>query len=178
VVSSQSALQQFFQDGLDAAPLHTADLDKTVIPGWRQQRREKKDKKMLTKMFQKTLKRHFEDELEMPHRLRCIYSWANKAHQSNKIDSVLVEDEGGIVTSVVGRKRFVELHPKIAVSEFRQVQTVHFPHLDRVGPEYLHSFREDLLLHQGKGRQNRELLRDCALFFTAVCAIDFIVLLL
>lgn len=177
VGSAQDALRQLLQEALDAATLSAPDVDKNVKQGWRQRRREKNDKALLTKMFKKTLKHHFEDELEMPNRLRCIYAWANKAHQNNKLDSVLVQEEGGgMVTSVVGRKRYVELHPKISVHEFRQVQTIHFPQVDRAGHEFLCGFREDMLMHQGKGRQNQELLRDCSLFFTALCAIDFIIL--
>lgn len=189
LVPAQRALPQLLQEALDAVPLHTSaaavfggeenlvDRNVTKTAGWWQRRQQKSEKKRWTKLFQKTLRKHFVDELEMSHRLRCIYAWANKAHQNNKIDSVLVEEnDGGIVTGVVGRKRYVELQPKIAVTEFRPVQSLHFPQLDRVGQEYLHSLREDLLIQQGKGRQNRELLRDSSLFFTAVCVIDYIVL--
>jgi hypothetical protein len=102
------------------------------------------------------LKHHFENELEMPHRLRCIYGWANKQHQDNKMDSILVHEEGGgVVTSVVGRKRYVELHPKIALNEFREVQGIHFQQLDRIGQECLSSFREDLWIQYTEGKDDR-----------------------
>jgi hypothetical protein len=143
-------------------------------PGWRQRRREKREKKRLQRMFAKTLKRHFTDEVEMPHRLRCIYAWANKAHQENKIDSVMVDETGG---GWSGRQRYVELHPKISLDEFREVQKVHFTHLDRVGAEIIKSFREDLWVLQGKKRTNKELMRDCAMFLTAVCIIDYIIII-
>lgn len=85
--------------------------------GWRQKRRETNAKKRLLKMFRATLKNYFDDELEMPHRLRCIYAWANKKHQDNKVDSVLVDaDSGG--GSWSGKQRHVELHPKITLNEF------------------------------------------------------------
>ena len=137
-------------------------------PGWRQRRREAKQKRILTKMFRRTLKAHFLDEVEMPHRLRCIYAWANKEHQDNKIDSVLVDEVGW-----TGRKRYVELHPKIRLEEFREVQQEHFTHLDRVGTEFIKSFREELWIAQGKGRNRKQLIRDCALFMVVVCLIDY-----
>lgn len=160
-------------------------------------RRDKRKNHRLIKDFDKTLQQHFENELELPHRLRCIYSWANKGHQSNKVDSVLVEEDGGgIATGVMGRKRYVELHPKISLDEFRevsnaltnnhahsptphvhnQVQSIHLPEIDEPAVEYLKSYRNDLLVKQGKGRQNRELLRDCSMFFAGVCAVDFVIL--
>ena len=112
-------------------------------------------------------------EVEMPHRLRCIYAWANKGHQDNKIQSVVVDE-----IAWTGRKRYVELPPKISLPEFRQVQQEHFTHLDRVAAEYLKSFREDLWIRQGKGRQRAELYRDCALFMAVVCGIDYIIITL
>jgi len=135
---------------------------------WRQRRRERKEVKKLTKMFQNSLKNHFLDEVELPHRLRCSYAWANKRHQGNRLDSVLVDDAGWS-----GRKRYVELHPKIALAEFREVQSEHLPHLDRVAEEFVRSFRNDLWIQQGKLRNRRVLLRDCTLFLTVVCAIDY-----
>jgi len=68
------------------------------------------------------------------------------------------------------------LPPKISLAEFRQVQAIHFPQLDCVGSELLESFRDDLLVEQGKGRQRRELLRDGALFFTGLCVLDYVIL--
>jgi hypothetical protein len=140
----------------------------------------------------KTLQHHFADELEMSNRMRCIYAWANKAHQNNKVDSILVDANlsssstsrgGGVVggnigATLMGRQRYVELHPKIALDEFREVQEIHFPQLNRVGSEFLSGLRDELLVHQGKGRQNRELQRDCAIFFTVVCILDYIILFL
>jgi hypothetical protein len=176
----RTALSTLMQETLDAypvrAPLPAPDAtrpDDIPRPGWRQRRREKKAKKKLTKMFQKTLKKHFDDEVEMAHRLRCIYAWAEKAHQENKISSIQVEEMGWS-----GRQRHVELNPKISFSEFLEVQQVHFTHLDRIGAEYLKSFREDLWVAQGKGRQNRELQRDCGIFLSVVCLIDFVVIAL
>jgi len=141
--------------------------------GWRQRRREKKEKKRLTKMFDRTLANHFDVEVETPHRLRCVYAWAEKAHQDGKVDSVLV-DSGG----TIGRKRYVELQPKISLAEFQEVQGEHFAHIDRAGEELLSSFREDLLVHQGKGRQNRELRRDVFFFIAGVSLIDYGILML
>jgi hypothetical protein len=192
VVPVRKALAELMQEALEkpsawASPEQWLSSD-AVPTGWRQRRREKKHKKRLIKTFQKTLKSHFEVELEMPHRLRCIYAWANKAHQNNKVDSVLVDNAGHAAAVdaenkdqtekgswLTGRKRYVELHPKIALSEFREVQKEHLLHLDGVATEYLNSFRDDLLVQQGKGRENQELLRDCAAFFTVVCVIDYLV---
>jgi hypothetical protein len=176
----RTALSTLMQETLDAypvrAPLPAPDAtrpDEVPRPGWRQRRREAKAKKKLVRMFQKTLKTHFDDEVEMAHRLRCIYAWAEKAHQDNKISSVQVEEMGWS-----GRQRHVELNPKISFSEFLEVQQVHFTHLDRIAAEYLKSFREDLWVAQGKGRQNRELQRDCGIFLSVVCLIDYVVIAL
>lgn len=176
----RTALSTLMQETLDAypvrAPLPAPDAtrpDEVPRPGWRQRRREAKAKKKLTRMFQKTLQKHFDDEVEMAHRLRCIYAWAEKAHQENKISSIQVEEMGWS-----GRQRHVELNPKISFSEFLEVQQVHFTHLDRIGAEYLKSFREDLWVAQGKGRQNRELQRDCGIFLAVVCLIDYVVIAL
>jgi hypothetical protein len=76
---------------------------------------------------------------------------------------------------MMGRKRYVELPPRISLPEFRQVQTIHFPQLDNVGGEILRAFRDDLWIAQGKRRQNRELAWDCAMFFTGVCIADYII---
>jgi len=171
VTPAQTAMQTVLQEALDASPVGFAEP-----VGWRQRRRETKDKKRLTKQFQKAVTRHFDQDLQQPHRLRCIYAWANKAHQDNKIDSVLVEDEGGVTTTIAGRKRYVELQPKISLPQFREVQSIHFPQLDRVASELLESFRDDLLVYQGKGRQRKELLFDCTLFFTGLCVLDFVIL--
>ena len=142
---------------------------------WRNRRQELKARKELTKTFQATLARHFRDQVETPHRLRCIYAWADKSHQNNKIDSIIVDgsDEWGAASSIVGRKRYVELLPKISYPEFRKEQARHFPHLDKIGEEVAMSFKEDLWVLQGKRRQNRELRRDSMLFLLGVSLVDF-----
>lgn len=168
------ALQKLLQEAIQAHPVTlppSADANVPVPSSWRQRRREAKAQRQLTKMFAKTVKNHFQDEVEMAHRLRCIYQWANKSHQDNAIKSVLVDE-----IAWTGRKRYVELPPKISLAEFREVQREHFTHLDRVASEYLKSFREDLWIIQGKGRQRAELYRDCALFMAAVCGVDYVIL--
>jgi hypothetical protein len=172
---AQAALQTLFEEILDNPPLLLSEDGEEMVPapkGWRQRRKEAGTKKTLVKMFQNACKNHFEDEVEINHRLRCIYAWANKEHQDNKLDSVLV-DEGW-----TGRKRYVELAPKISLPEFREVQEEHFTHLDRMGEEILKSTREDLWVMQGKGRQNRELLRDCISFLAVVSLVDYVILTL
>ena len=193
VACVQSATKTLFQEALDASPVRGLEVENPTTtataseendgsrkkgttppkPGWRQRRREAKAKKRLTKLFQLADKTHFEDEVEMPHRLRCIYAWAEKAHQNNKLDSVLIEASGWS-----GRKRYVELQPKISLSEFREVQQVHFTHLDRIGWEITKSFRENLWVDQGTGRQNAELKRECAGFLLAVSVIDYVIIIL
>ena len=122
-------------------------------------------------MLDKAILKHFDDEVETPHRLRCIYAWAEKAHQDNKLQSIMVDAEGWS-----DRKRYVELSPKISLAEFREVQQEHFTHLDRIGTEILKSYREDLWVLQGKGRERKELIRDSALFMTAVSVADYLIL--
>jgi hypothetical protein len=143
---------------------------------WRNRRKELKARKILTKTFQSTLDRHFRDQVELPHRLRCIYAWAEKSHQDNKLDSILVDASeewgAGAASAVMGRKRYVELEPKISYSEFRELQQRHFAHLDKIGEEFVTSFKEDIWLLQGKKRQNKELKRDCFLFLLGVSLID------
>lgn len=152
---------------------HPSSISTTKL-SWRNRRTELAARKLLTKTFAATLTRHFRDQVETPHRLRCIYAWAEKAHQDNKIDSILVDasEEWGAASSIVGRKRYVELEPKISYQEFRDVQKKHFPQLDSIGEEIMMSFKEDLWVLQGKGRQNAELKRDCFLFLAAVSLID------
>lgn len=177
VTPVQVALNSLFQDALEVAPAREplAPIGTVSTPeqatGWRQRRKEKKVKKLLLKMFQNSTKNHFLDEVEINHRLRCIYAWAEKEHQNNKLDSVLV-DEGW-----TGRKRYVELSPKISLAEFREVQKEHFTHLDRIGKEILKSFREDLWVQQGKGRERAELIRDCLAFLTVVSIADYFILM-
>lgn len=167
------ALESLLAEALEAHPVgRTALMADGAVPtkmGWRQRRQETRHKRQLTKMFTKTVKQHFVTEVEMPHRLRCIYAWANKGHQDNAIRSVMVDE----IAWTAGRKRYVELPPKISLPEFREVQKEHFTHLDRVATEYLHSFREDLWILQGNKRQRAELIRDCALFMAVVCGVDY-----
>lgn len=172
----QAALVDLFQDALDAypvrAPLMESGSEVPVPKGRRQRRKEAKIKKQLLKLFQKTCKNHFDDEAEINHRLRCIYAWAEKAHQDNKLDSVLVD------AGWSGRQRYVELSPKISLPEFREVQQVHFTHFDRMGAEILSSFREDLWVWQGKGRQDQTLMRESLLFLGVVSAIDIMIVMM
>ena len=184
VTPVQMALKTLFQEALEASPVRkplppllvgnattAPSLEEKSPQGWRQRRQEKTIKKVLQKMFEKTTQNHFQDEVEINHRLRCIYAWAEKEHQNNKLDSVLI-DEGW-----TGRKRYVELSPKISLSEFREVQQEHFTHLDRIGKEFLKSFREDLWVQQGKGRERAELIRDCLAFLTVVSIADYLILM-
>lgn len=183
------ALPTFFVEAVEAHPVTlplspfpigtaTSDSSSTLSLesnlGWRQKRREKKSKNNLLKLFSKTLERHFELEAEAPHRLRCIYAWAEKSHQKNKIESVLLDTGADNTVSIVvgGKKRYVELHPKISYSEFLIEQRDHFKQLDQVGQEILGSFKEDLHVQQGKGRQNAELRREMGIFFALVVIAD------
>ncbi|KAL3807457.1 hypothetical protein ACHAXA_002717 [Cyclostephanos tholiformis] len=152
-----------------------AALNSKKSLSWRDRRRELKARKAFTNTLQTTLKRHFRDQVEAPHRLRCIYAWADKSHQNNKLDSIVVDssDDWGAASSIMGRKRFVELLPKISYPEFRNVQARHFPHLDKIGEEIAMSFKEDLWVLQGKRRQNKELRRDSFLFLFGISLVDF-----
>jgi hypothetical protein len=171
----QSSLRRLLEEAVEAhpvrVPLAAAMSEEALkVPTGRSARRkETKVKKALLKMFQGTLNKHFEDEIEMPQRLRCIYAWAEKAHQDNKIDNVMID------TGMGGRKRYVELAPKISLAEFREVQKIHFTQLDRIGEEFIKSFRDDLHVTQGKGRQRTELYQQGAAFFTTVCIIDTLI---
>lgn len=160
-------------------PSSVANVNKKKL-SWRNRRKELKARKALVKTFQATLERHFRDQVETPHRLRCIYAWADKSDQDNKLDSILVDasEEWGAASSLVGRKRYVELEPKISYPEFRKEQARHFPHLDKIGEEIAMSFKEDLWVVQGKGRQNKELRRDCFLFVLAISLVDAAIIML
>ena len=140
---------------------------------WRKRRQQINHYKTLKKIFAKTLQNHFDLEVETPHRLRCIYAWAEKSHQDNKMDSILVEND-----SITGKKRYVELSPKISYSEFRVEQERHFSHLDRIGQEFMGSFREDVLVLQGGKRQNKQLRREVFWFFGIVTVADLGILAL
>ena len=166
----------WFLGGDDTSSLNNKSSKSSIVNkiSWRNRRTELAARKQLTKIFSSTLARHFRDQVETPHRLRCIYAWAEKSHQNNKIDSILVDasEEWGAASSIVGRKRYVELEPKISYDEFRDVQRKHFPQLDAMGEEIIVSFKEDLWVAQGKMRQNAELRRDCFLFLAMVSLID------
>ncbi len=153
---------------------NNSELNSSKKISWRNRRKELKARNELTKTFQATLARHFRDQAEMPHRLRCIYAWADKLHQNNKIDSIIVDgsDDWGAASSIVGRKRYVELLPKISYPEFRKEQARHFPQLDKIGEEIAVSFKEDLWVLQGKRRQNKELRRDSLFFLLGVGLVD------
>jgi len=175
------ALEVLFEEALDAfsvrAPLSAIGNEEhlSAAPkGWRERRATKKVKKRLLKMFQKSCTKHFDVEVEINHRLRCIYAWANKADQDNQMKSILVDEQVGWS----GRKRYVELSPKISEAEFREVQAIHFKHLDRLGVEIITSFREDLWVLQGKRRERKELVRNSFLFLAGVSAIDYVILML
>ena len=170
---AQAVLPPLLQDSLHARAAAAAGSSSS---SWLQRRRQTRHHKELQKDLQRTVKNHFDVELEINHRLRCIYAWANKKHQDNKIDSVVVDAAKGIAAGVMGRKRYVELHPKISVDEFREVQVEHFPQIDTVAVEYAKSFREELLVRHGRGRQRKELIRDGSLFFGVVCVADYIIL--
>lgn len=175
----EKSLHSLFQAAIEAYPVR-ASLDSLGNTGedseisrkrsWRERRRERRAEKRLERIFSDTIKTHFRDEVEMPHRLRCSYAWADKAHQDNKIESVHVES-----SDWGSRQRYVELQPKISLEEFKEVQKEHFTHLDRVGQELIKSFRENLLVDQGKGRQNAELKRDCLAFLAVVSVVDWII---
>ena len=162
-----------YADGDSKKP--AAFVDKKIK--WGDRRRELKARKAFAKTFEVTLGRHFPLQAETPHRLRCMYAWAEKAHQGGKMDSILVDAGGewGAASSVVGRKRYVELLPKISYPEFRKEQLRHFAHLDSVGEEIATSFKEDLWVSQGKGRQNVELKRHCVYFLLGVSLVDVVI---
>ena len=122
----------------------------------------------LRKTFDRVVGRLYDVEQEAPHRVRCVYQWADKAHQGGEFDARHTQGEGG-------NKRYVELMPKITFEEFRDIQTDVFKFLDGFGEGVGESFKEELLMNQGTGRQNRELWWQCVGFFTACSALDYIV---
>jgi len=160
----EEALKEFFKHSIAA----TSHKD-NILSTWRQRRAKNFKQKKLEKMFQQTISNHFDIEIEIAHRLRCVYTWANKAHQDGKVASTLVAASGTSFRS----QRYVELNPKISFEEFREEQKSFFPQLDTTGEELMKGFKEDLLLLQGTGRQNKELKRDCITFFAFVSLIDF-----
>jgi hypothetical protein len=164
-----AAIQTFTNEAVDARPVRLSlEMEETLKlkQGFWNRRKESSQAKRLKKFMTSAIKYHFENDLEMPQRLRVIYAWANKSHQGNKIDNVHID------TGLGGRKRYVELSPKISLPEFREVQLEHFPHLNRVSEEILMSFRDNLLVQQGQGRQRTELYWNSTYFMIVVCIID------
>ncbi len=192
------ALKDFVHDCLEVWPVRSdlptdylTDLtgknsSKGRYRQWKENRREKKTKKVVLRLLDRAIQKHFEIDVEVPHRLRCCYAWAHKMHQNGKVESILVDGsegsastDGDVLSSSPGsgflsgvRKRYVELDPKISYQEFRDVQKEHFSHLDRVGEELCTSFKEELWIHQGTRRQNVELKRESAAFLAVVSLID------
>lgn len=202
VTPVEDAIRQFVCDSVEVWPLRsglppcilTDDIDNNAnekkrgwYTRWKDGRTETKCKKKFVKLLDMTLKKHFEVEVETPHRLRCCYAWAEKEHQDGKVESVLVDasgdssgsesSENGTGGTFFGRKRYVELDPKISYPEFREVQIEHYPHLDKVSDEICQSFKEELWVHQGKGRQNEELKREISMFLVVVGLIDIAIIM-
>ena len=160
---------------------------------WKEEKKEKKTKKVLLKLLDKAIKRHFDTDVEIPHRLRCCYAWADKKHQDGNVQSVLVENSnsgasgdsstdaasssGGGGGFMSARKRFVELDPKISYAEFRDVQKQNFPHLDRIAHELCTGFKEEVWILQGKGRQDAETRKEALAFLGVVSLIDMAIVL-
>jgi hypothetical protein len=203
----EDALSRFVKDCVDVWPLRRPipenlhdnlqelhDGTKGRYQRWKEQRVENKAKKTFLKLYQKAIKRHFDIDVEVAHRLRCCYAWADKQHQDGKVTSILVDSStsavdvesnnektpeggvgggsrtGGFFTG--GRKRYVELDPKISYEEFRQVQIGIFPHLDRVSEELCNGFKEELWIVQGTRRQNAVLKRESLAFLIVVSLLD------
>ena len=190
----EDAMKLFIEDSVNVWPLRkwglpppcleTSDELKNknkksgIYKRWKEGRLERKTKRTLLKLLNKTMKNHFDVEVEIAHRLRCIYAWAEKSHQDGKAESVLIdssngESSGGFLGG--SKKRYVELDPKISYPEFNVQQLEHFSHLDRVGQEITKSFKEELWVHQGQGRQNQELKREIAAFLVVVSVIDYFI---
>lgn len=153
----------------EAQELSEIEAKKGRYQKWKDGRKERKANKIFLKAMDRAIKRHFDIEVETPHRLRCIYAWAEKKHQDGKLENVLVDNSSG----AGGRKRYVELDPKIAYEEFREVQLENYDHLDKVGEELCTSLKEEMWVHQGTGRQNQELKREGFAFLAVVALIDF-----
>jgi len=199
----EDALKTFVEDCVAVWPLRAGDPfledsigeevslqeKKGAYKKWKEERKEKKAKKVLMKLLGGAIKRHFKIDVEVPHRLRCCYAWAEKDHQDGKVQSVLVENAesdtesgGDLATEAASgnggggffnsRKRYVELDPKISYAEFRDVQKEHFPHLDRITQELCTGFKEEVWMHQGKRRQNAEVKREGLAFLAVVSLID------
>jgi hypothetical protein len=180
----EAAFLEFVKLSIESGPLRgnithdklrESDISKEK-GGWFQRRTmakaEAKAKKNFLKFTEQTIKRHFDADVEMPHRLRCTYAWAEKKHQDGKVQSVTVSDEGRD-----GKQRYVELDPKISYDEFRDQQKDHFNHLDRVAEELSVGLKQELWISQGKGRQRTTLKKESAAFLSVVAAIDFAIYL-
>jgi len=179
------AIRTFVEQALDAHPVRVLPQQPSSSPsptsppsdedppklGFGQRRLEKKTKKKLLKLLTKTISNAFEVEMQLPHRLRCVYHWAEKSHQNNSIDRALVKSQDGVIDG--GRQRYVELNPKISFREFALEQQDHFPHLNRMGQELLFAYKEDLWVDQGKLRHNKKERREVLAFLAAVCLIDY-----
>lgn len=171
----EAAFLEFVKLSIESSPLRDTQKDHQNT-GWLKRRKiakaEAKAKKDILKFTEKTIKRHFDADVEMPHRLRCTYAWADKKHQDGKVQSVTVSEEGS-----GGKQRYVELDPKISYEEFRDQQKDHFSHLDRVAEELSVGLKEELYISQGKGRQRSTLKKESAAFLSAVAAIDLAIYL-
>ena len=139
---------------------------------WKRKRNDTSIRKKLKKLLKETITKHFQVEVESPHRLRCIYAWADKQHQDGKVESVHVDEASGLT-----RKRYVELDPKISYEEYRAVQLEMFPHLDTVYQELCRGFRMELWLMHGKRRQNLVLKRETLGFLAVVAVLDWIIVI-
>lgn len=148
---------------------------------WKKIRNESRSLDMIRTKLGRTLRHHFEFEIELPHRLRCVYAWANKKHQDGKVQNVIIEntsDEGD--TSLprelfTGKMKYVELDPKVSYQEFIESQRKYLPHLDQIGEEFCTSFKEDLWLKQGKERQNTKLRKDAVIFLIVIVFCDIFI---
>jgi hypothetical protein len=171
----EAAFLEFVKLSIESSPLRDT-YSEHQNAGWFKRRKiakvEAKAKKDILKFTQNTIKRHFDADVEMPHRLRCTYAWAEKKHQDGKVQSVTVSEEGH-----GGKQRYVELDPKISYKEFRDQQKNHFSHLDRVAEELSVGLKEELWISQGKGRQRATLKKESAAFLSVVAAIDLAIYL-
>jgi len=159
----QQTLKTTVEEALDATTEHGA--------GWMARRRRRIWKKKLLAPLTKSLQFHFRDEVELDHRLRCMFAWSSKEHQENQMKSVLVEES----SSFGGRKRYVEMPPQIKLAEFRDIQKEHLEQIDSIAKELVKGYRDFLWIDQGRGRQRNQLRRDSALFVVAISIIDYII---
>ena len=90
-----------------------------------------------------------------------------KAYGSCNLKAVHVSQDG------TGRKRYVELYPKISYSEFLSIQSFQFTALDKFGETFMNSFKDDLLVEQGEQRDKRETILQGLAFLTTVGILDY-----